>query len=308
MVEADEAGGRGEVLTTSPTDRTRDAWLQRTIGSTGRNLGQMRDHLFELSQVQRHHLLLVVQAASGLLTWEAVRRTPEGGVWALATGQKAGEALRQQAQRLPELERPTILIGTIDEVDYLLSLRGEGDLHFDRVLARNPFTGSGRWSLRDKEWSALVKNQLLPDGLFCFVQVVPRQGQRLYRLVNWEEAPPGLAGKVEEAEEAIYHDPEDPLVNWDVADLEVTLHEVGFESVQLQVERQTEERRITTGQLARWFEADEVYEGRPGYGRRLHATGLRADEVETVTRLYRRQLEGETVQWESQLVYVVAGR
>ena len=308
MLEADRRPGSAERLTTGPTDRTRDAWLRRTIGSAGRNLGQMRDRLFGLAGVQRHHLLLVVQAGSGLLTWEAVRRAPEGGVWALAPDQEAGEALRQQARRLPDLERPTVLVGAVDEIGYLLSLRGEEDVRFDRVLARNPFTRGDSWSVADGRWAEQIYARLLADGLFCFAQVVPRQGQRLYRLVEWAEAPDGLAEKVREAEEAIYADPDDPLVNWSVADLEAGLDAAGFQIVDLQTETQTEERQLTPAHLARWFEEDEVGEGRPGYARRLRAAGLTAAEVKTVEALYRRQLEGKIVAWESRLVYAVSGR
>src|SRR5690606_16832135 len=129
-----------EVLTTSPTDRARDRWLQRAIADTGQNLGHIRDRLFELAAVQRHHLVLDLNAGTGLLLWEAVRRAPEGGVWALTSDPQTGDVLRQQAQRLPELQRPVILVGTPAELDYLLALRGEEDVRFDRVLARNPFT------------------------------------------------------------------------------------------------------------------------------------------------------------------------
>jgi putative ATPase len=47
-----------EVLTTSPTNRAKDDWLQRAIANSGRNLGRVRDELFEMAQIQRHHLVL----------------------------------------------------------------------------------------------------------------------------------------------------------------------------------------------------------------------------------------------------------
>jgi putative ATPase len=139
MVESDRSAPP-EILTTSPTDRARDRWLQRTISQAGQNLGQVRARLFELAQVQRHHLVLNIGAGSGLLTWEAVRQAPEGGVWALATDPTSGEAVRQQAERLPELERPFILIGALSELPTLLALREEAEIRFDRILARNPLT------------------------------------------------------------------------------------------------------------------------------------------------------------------------
>ena len=72
-----------EILTTSPVNKAQDAWLQRAIADTGRQMQHIRWQSFELARIQRHHLVLDTNAGSGLLTWEAVRCTPEGGVWAL---------------------------------------------------------------------------------------------------------------------------------------------------------------------------------------------------------------------------------
>ena len=138
MMETD--GAVPEVLTTGPADRARDAWLQRTIANSGRNLEHLREKLFELASVQRHHLVLDLNAGTGLLTWEAVRRAPEGGVWSLTLDDNTGTALRQQAQRLAELERPAVLIGEFGELDGLLELRGEAELQFDAIIGRNAFT------------------------------------------------------------------------------------------------------------------------------------------------------------------------
>ncbi len=140
MLEASDWGVEiGEIYTTSPANKARDTWLQRTISQAGENRARQRQKLFELAAVQRHHRVLDVNAGSGLLTWEAVRRAPEGGVWALTADQQAGEALRQMAEKLPELERPFILIGALNELAYLLALRGEANLKFDRILGRNLF-------------------------------------------------------------------------------------------------------------------------------------------------------------------------
>ena len=293
-----------EILTTSPTNRARERWLQRVIGNSGRNLGQVRDRLFELAQVQRHHLVLVLNAGSGLLTWEAVRRAPEGGVWALTPEQHDGEALRQQAGRLPELQRPVVIVGEPAELDYLLSLRGEGDVRFDRVLARNPFLAAAGRTAR-VALASQVNAHLLADGRFCFAQVVPRHGQRLYDLVDWSGALAGLPEKVQAAEEAIYDDPDDPLVSWDEDLLKTALHEAGFDVVHAQRARQTEQRQLTAAHLERWFATETVAGGRPSYAARLRAAGMDDEEVAQIEQRYRQQLQDETVAWETTLVYAL---
>jgi putative ATPase len=246
--------------------------------------------------VQRHHLVLDLNAASGLLAWEAVRRAPEGGVWALAADMRAGEALRQQAERLPELERPVVLVGALNELAYLLSLRGEETVRFDRILGRNAFTRRDDWAFEQ------LVERLLPDGRLVLAQTVPQLGQRLYRLVDWSSLPKTLAGKVEKAEEAIYHDPDDPLVNWDADDLARALKTAGFTSVEVRLEKQVARQRIGAEQLDRWFgEGGD----KASYGQRLAAGGIRPKDMERVEALYRRQLLEQVVGWEMGLVLVI---
>jgi putative ATPase len=290
MVEG-PADAHVEVLTTSPANRGRDAWLQRAAGG-GRALGDLRDRFFELAAVQRHHRLLDVNAGSGLLTWEAVRRAPEGGVWALSADPQQAEALRQQAERLPEVERPVILVGGPDELPFLLALRDEDDIAFDRILVRNAL------SRRDTRpaIAAVLRERLAADSRLVVAQVIPRHTQRLYKLVDWAGAEV-LRERVAAVEEAIYADPDDALVNWDADDLAADLVAAGLADVALTTTTQTEDRRITPEQLARWFGPGEAE--RPSYAERLAAGGLSAAEVEAVRARYVRQLGETVVGWES---------
>ena len=363
MVEG-ESEPHLEVLTTSPTNRGKDAWLQRAVAGSGRQLAALRDRLFEMAAVQRHHLVLDLNAGSGLLTWEAARRAPEGGVWALTADETTGEALRQQAARLLEVERPVILIGAAEELDYLLSLRGEEDVRFDRILGRNALlrikkettdfadsTDLGGKSVESAKsvvsssggLVASLAARLLPGGRVVLSQSIPRHTQRLYELIAWGRAT-ALREKVVAAEEAIYADAADPLVNWDADDLRAALEGAGLMDVRVTVETQTEERRITGGHLERWFPVlspspreglgegagkdplpnpppleegardplpnplprGEGTRARLSYGERLLVGGLSADEVGKVEKLFREQLVEQTVAWVSRLAYIRA--
>lgn len=299
MVETGDWGlETGEIFTTSPTNKAKDAWLQRTISQAGRNLAAQREKLFELAAIQRHHLVLDVNAGTGLLTWEAVRRTPEGGVWALTADVQAGEALRQQASKLVEVERPFILIGDLNELETLLSLRHEANLKFDRIIGRNLFTIN--------DWRLTI------DGLVgwlsfgsrvALLQTIPRHTQRLYELVEWPDD--ALRQKVAAAEEAIYHDESDPMVNWDENDLVAALQAAGLD-VQVTVETQTEQRRITADHLARWFPDEDAYQAKASYAQRLLEGGLSDEEVEEVRRVYGRRLQDQIVTWQVKSAYILA--
>ena len=305
MVEGEAtAPGHLEVLTTSPANRAKDAWLQRTVTSSGRQLGGLRDRLFEMAGVQRHHLIFDANAGSGLLTWEAVRRAPEGGVWALAADETTGEALRQQSARLPEVERPAILVGDLAELDYLLSLRGEADVRFDVILGRNVFPLSKPDRFRNI--CQVLSSRLLPGGRLVFSQNIPRHTQRLHDLIEWGRET-RLRDKVAAAEEAIYADAADPMVNWGEADLLAALEAPALSDARLTVDEQVEERLITAAHLDRWFGAGAA-DGRPSYRERLLAGGLADSEVGKVEKLFRSQLLNQSVSWRSRLAFVGAGR
>ena len=304
MLEADDQQKIGEIYTTSPKNRGKEGWLQRTISQAGQSLGQQRERLFELAAVQRHHLVLDVNAGSGLLTWEAVRSAPEGGVWALAAATTDGEALRQQAERLPELERPSILLGDLADLETLLSLRDEDNLKFDRVLGRNLFTILD-FGLTFEEAGKVIGERLLADGRFCLVQTIPKHGQRLYQLVDWSGETKTLAKKVAKAEEAIYADANDPLVNWNETDMQAGLEAAGFASVTIQLDHEKGQRQLTKAHLDRWFK--QAGDESPGtYGQRLLDCGLNEKEVAKVATLYRRQLAEQVVNWETAVAYMIA--
>ncbi len=298
MLEATDEPG--ETYTTSPANRRREAWLQRAVANSGRNLELLRDKLFQLAQVQRHHLVLDVNAAAGLLTWEAMRRAPEGGVYALSPQDKDATALRQQADQLPELERPRILQGTVNELAYLLRLRGEEGMKFDRILGRNVVLTGAPGNLALSQLTPL----LFPDGRLCLVLSVPRHGQRLYELVEWEGVDEALRVKVRQGEEAIYQDERDPLVNWDEQDVVAWFAAAHLRLTHQQLTTQTEQRRLTHAHLERWFGEGLLADARPRYSQRLRSAGLTPAELEQVATLYRRQLSDQTVTWHTTHLFI----
>jgi putative ATPase len=304
MIELDSALPEG--LTTGPVDRARDAWLQRTIANSGRNLAHVREKVFELAQIRRHHLVLDLKASSGLFTWEAVRSAPEGGVWSITRDPQTGEALRQQARRLSDIERPVILIGLIQDLDQIMELRGEPDVRFDRVIGRNAFTRNDGWN----EILGQVAARTRTGGRIILAQVVPQHGQRLYALCDWSNLPKSLQRKVSTAEEEIYQNSDDNLINWDGDALASSLEEAGFAQISVTIEQQIEHRRITKVHLERWFGDDESdnSKGRPTYAMRLIEAGLDDEELALVRKTYRRQMLNQVVKWGNSMAYLAGKR
>ena len=132
-------GAPPEILTFAPAESARDRWLQRTIAQSGAATAALRDRILAGGPLERHSIVLDVNAGSGLLTWEALRRAPEGGVYALAFNQADRRALQEQAQNLDEVERPIVLHGAIEEVAQLLDVE---EVSFDAVIGRNALLAS----------------------------------------------------------------------------------------------------------------------------------------------------------------------
>jgi putative ATPase len=318
MVEG-EGVGPPEVLsfTGDVAGRARDQWLQRTVSGAGQRLAAQRERIMQAAYIQRHHLVLDLNAGSGLLTWEALRRAPEGGVIALARTVQDAEALRQQAERLPTIERPTVLQGDLDDLPALLdhgepapspssasgihhsSLIVHRSPHFDAILGRNALARHP-----DKPAAArLLASLLSQNGHISLAETVPVHTQRLVRLVDLAALDQKLASRVVEAEEAIYRQANDPLVNWDEESLQLAFEASGL-AVKISVEREHSEVQVTPAMLARWFTAAGGGE-RPSYVDRLRQW-LDAAQCAQVEAVFRQQLANRAVPWETTTAYLTA--
>ena len=310
MVEG-EGMGPPEVLTFTgdAVGRARDQWLQRTISGAGQRLAAQRDRILTAARVQRHFLVLDLNAGSGLLTWEALRRSAEGGVYALARSSQDAEALIQQAARLAEIERPFVLQGDLDELPRLLAelltadgrRQTEAPVAFDAIVGRNALTRHP-----DKPAAARLLSGLLSErGIISLAETVPQHTQRLYDLIDPTSLGAELAAELRQAEEAIYHRDDDSMVNWDEQALRAAFEAAGL-AAEVAVERESSDLQVTPAVLARWF-SPSADPARPSYadhlGRRLDDAGRSAVEA-----AFRKQLSNRIVSWGTSTAYLIARR
>lgn len=285
-----------EMLTFSPPDSARDRWLQRTISRTGQRLADLRDRVLDGARLARHSLVLDIKADSGLLTWEALRRVPEGGVYALARSRRDADALTQMAQALDALARPHIMCCKLAALPDLLAAIEASDVRFDAIVGFN-----GLLTEPDKPAAIrLLAERLAAGGVVSLAERIPRHTQRLYHLLDLGGLDADLTARLAEAEEAIYAAADDPLVNWDTDDLAAWLATVGLEA-SIQEEDENDEMPISPGTIAHWFGPGSA--AKPSYAGRL-AARLDAEEIESVRRLFERQLAGKNVQWRRRVAYV----
>ncbi|MCK6625753.1 MAG: AAA family ATPase [Anaerolineae bacterium] len=307
MLEAEESlGGPAETGGKGPAAQNR--WLQRTLSNVGQQLGHIRDRVFTLARVERHDLVLDLNAGTGLFTWEAVRRAPVGGVWALAATPQTATALEQQAHNLDSLERPIILVGAVTDLPQLIAAASVGQvdsLSYDVIIGRNVFT-----HLTDKAAAAQIIAALLkPGGRLALAEIVPRHTHRLHQLVDLTGLPVSLADRVRTAEEGIYANTADPMLNWDAPDLQAIFQAAGLSLLEIVIETLTSDLTIGVDQLERWFALTGGPGRRPTFAQHLlnnASAPISQAELSEVKRLFERQLLGQTIAWPATVAYLVA--
>lgn len=297
--EAFEGTSTDERLSNGPTDGQADRWLERTLGETGDSLAEIRSGVFARSGMQRHHVVLDLKGGSGLLTWEAVRQVPEGGVYVCVDDRDGtgGATLRSQAMDLPLLRRPMVLDCRIEQFDQDLCAQLPPGLVIDQVIGRNAVRDLG------PQFAAVVQNLepfLARSARWVLAESLPQEAQRLYALLGRSGfgADQDLYDRVVAAEEACFTPDSDQYL--DVAAMVAMMEQAGMT---VQVERvQTQTQLYVSERLCdRWFGVGSRY---------LQALGQQLNEAE-VARVRQRFWTGlrlRTVLYEGWGVYVVGKR
>lgn len=286
-----------EVLSLSPPDQVRDQWLKRVSGDVAPQLERVRQRLFAPLALARHHLVLDLEAGTGLLTWEALRRVPEGGVWAHVSDKIAAVALHETAAHLAEIERPQVLQGPLVTLADQIAAR-DPDVRFDAVVGRHALGAL----VHKAEVLVALYRYLAPQGRVSLVEVLSRRSQRLYQLLDLQQLG-ALGERLVAAEEAIYAAPDNPRVNWEAADLKHMFAAAGFGSVQVWVEAVQSQRHIEPRHLAHWFNPGG--EKRHTYAHHL-TQHLDEDELRRVRKLFEQSLANRAVTWTTSQVFIVA--
>jgi putative ATPase len=294
MMELD--GRSAEILTFSKGGGARDRWLERAVSRASERLALIRERLFTSLSLSRHHLMLDLKAGEGLITWEALRRVPEGGVWSLCEDETAASFLQSRAQALAELERPKVLFGELKSLPELLRQQGEAAIRFDVVVGRNAL-----YREEDKAGCLNAVSSLLrPGGQLALCEIVPSMGMRLSELLDLGSEKEAFRKRLAEAEDRIYTAADNPLVNWSVEDFCGILEEAGFKILQRDTPQLIDRRKIRSEDIDRWFAR------RSGsYADRASAV-LSTTELERLHTICSDQLSGREADWQSVVLFVHA--
>ncbi|MDX2229650.1 MAG: AAA family ATPase [Leptolyngbyaceae cyanobacterium bins.349] len=291
-----------EALTFSPTHSSQERWLQRTLGQVGKQLTDVRDRLFALAQMQRHHVVLDLNAGSGLLTWEAIRQVPEGGVIACAHTETDAIALEEQSRNLPELTRPTILQTQVRDLSSVLAAQAPA-LQFDRIIGRNILAYEPDLPATIQQLAHLLRSRGHPSATttprLVLADVIPRRAQRLYQLIEPAWLGHRLHADLVAAETAIYAHATEPQLLWDVADLQTWFEQAGV-MAEIQVDPLQTELLITPTLIERWFTHQAA--PRQSYADQLKQW-LSETAIAQIHHCFRTHLSNQRVRWHSQMAF-----
>ncbi|MEH1908076.1 AAA family ATPase [Nostoc sp.] len=283
-----------EVMTYGTVDRADQRWLQRTLSQVSTQLASVRERIFTFAQLQRHHLVLDLNAATGLLTWEAIRQVPEGGVYACVRNSPDANALNELAAALPETMRPIVFTASVAQIPAMLTSLAP-NVQFDSIIGRNVLA-----SELDKGLAAQILGQLIPRSVkLILAETVPRHTQRFYRLLPSQNLDAQLYERLVLAEEAIYTDASDPMLNWDADDLRHAFASNGH-YVQVIIEQYLTPMHISEHFIKRLFAANP---NRPSYAERLAAI-LTSEEIGIIKSLFTRYLLNQSVNWSSTVAFL----
>ena len=277
-----------EVLSFSPLRGSGDRWLERTVSEAGNHAAELRELMMEAAALQRHSLVLDIAAASGLLLWEAVRRTPEGQVWAAVSESADLHNLEQQSARLEALRRPAILAAAPLEVAARVRAL-DSVIAFDAIFGRQV---ASRLSEPNRLLSTLAP-LLRPGGVLVLAENDRSRSQRLSELVDWggDEA---LRDRVNFVEEELYSSSD----RWGDRQWEELCAGTRWRLARLHELPLKREQRITPHLLNAWLNP-ETEAGR--YARALQAA-LGHEGAEAVEHRYRQALTNRSVAWRSVVV------
>ena len=302
-----------ENLTFTPSDEKKEsgldfadkAWRQRLDSNRAEILTQIRDAMIHLADLKRHTRSLVWNADDGLLLWEILRKTPEGITCGTCRSEKGKEIIAQYGRTLDDLDKPVLEIceGLFsDEFLRVIESFAKNGIEFDRIFLRDPFSSCEtiekfaqiEKNLKEKYGGAeFVVSQRIPKSAQRLSDLIYNQILRVIELSEREELLP-LLEKMKSSEETFFSDSENPLFSWDENTVRNAL---GSERVQQAKTVLNERRRITSGDVSRWFD-----EEKSSYGKALFSS-LGAEGFARIKSLLLRECEKRVFQWQSDIFF-----
>ncbi|HPY75325.1 MAG: AAA family ATPase [Planctomycetes bacterium] len=286
--------GQQEIMTYSGkhVQAEREKWLSRTMAQTGKSIGQQRDRVLQNAKLQRNSLVLDLHAATGLLSWEVLRMSPEGGLSIWEENKQLAQGLQQQIQRMPIQEQPILYT---DNWQITLATLLQNNIKFDAIIARNAFLSS--WNMIQD-----LPTLLSEKGVISIVETIPNKTQRLYNLFTPEQLP--YFQQLQEAEESIYKDSTNPSLQVTPEDILQQFQKTNLNHIQQQTVQQTTTVYVTQTILTQWFSTNQNTHGVQKTYYDHISPFLTEDQIQHLYDQFKLCFLQKNIPWEYTVTYI----
>ena len=269
-------------------------WEERTYDTSTEVLSQIRTDLFVHAQLQRNSLTLALEPASGLLTPELRRQTPDEGVhvW-LPTGGKRALWTGPDA----ESEHPACVWheGTLENITEQLA---SSHIRFERILGWFPTEQEPPISGQ----LAALSDLLAPAGRLLFALSLPSKAPRLSSLLAANLLDASTKQALLDAEQEIYP----PLQNKDGTLTKKAFGErlqVGYSIVVCSEKSYTTELRLSAHRIQEWLEP----RNNTGYFGKLRSL-LAPATFQEIAQAFKQHVPHKTHPWSRTVLQLVVVR
>jgi putative ATPase len=274
------------------------AWIQRTGSNRGSHLGDIRDTMLKMANIQHDDLVLDLHARTGLLCNEVSRITVEGGVWGIAYDAREYETLSRHYENHESLSRPQIVQSSADSFVRDIRAVSGTDVVFNAIAGRNVLTRV----IDKKAYIQQALELLHPTGSLVFAEIVPQLGQRLSELPGFKGLDASLQPGFIETEKAFFNDPNDPMLNWTPESLKEEAATIAGIIVKTVIVPQTATIRISPATIDFWFRSSGKEE-RTSLGSRLKKA-FPTKDIAVLKSFFHALLDNKDVPWKSFIAYI----
>lgn len=268
-----------------------DRWIGRTFDGGAQRAAAIRDELFKIIAPQNNARVLDIHASSGLLTFEALRRVPMGGVTSVIMPSESAKNFVALNDKREPMERAVILpVKTWDEM-----MDMDFDCVFDAILGRNFLH-----QIRDlPRFFRFLEKIAAPDAKWAFANVLLWKTPYICKIMDVSKH---LDARLVDA----WKHAENEIRGMEWADtldeetVQVAVRQTGLKNVQIRVRELPGTLTITSAVFDHWFgrHADQ-----PTYLDKL-ACRLSAESCDAIEKWARTFLRNQTVDWPATVLFV----
>ncbi|KMQ51152.1 ATPase, AAA family protein [Chitinispirillum alkaliphilum] len=283
--------------TGAKSQKQSELWMERTVGARGNLLQNIRDRAMDMAAPKRSTLFLDIHCRTGLFTFEACRRIREGGVWAVAYDDREYETVSKMASRLQSLSRPQIIKSCAEKIAPDIRREAGEKIKFDLIMGRNVIA-----SFKNKiSYLQGLSDLLAKGGKIVLAETVHSMGGRVSDLFE-ELGEKPFTERFLQAENDLFTDPDDHLLNWNNQSLIENLSDLDIFKTVSETLYDKSKRKINASEIDFWFRTT-TGKGRKSLGDRLSEYFSHVELKTLREELYTR-LVNRTVEWKSVVLFI----